>query len=402
MDIYVARQPIFKKNKIIYAYELLFRDSMENFIPNGIDGDVATSKVLSASFLTMDIEAITGGRRAFINFTPNLLLKRIPMMFPNKKTVIEVLESFGNETIIVDTCKEMRENGYIIALDNFNYSHEQEPLISVADIVKIDFVANSLEKIQEFVKNLPSNLKLLGEKIETYEAFSAAQDMGFDYFQGYFFCKPEVLHVKELSSFQMNLLQIMAEANKPEIELSKIETLISRDITISYKLMRYINSAHFMRRRELSTIKEAIIYLGEAEFRRFISLIAMSNLASDKPSELIMISCIRAKFCELAASASNCSSNPWELFTLGLFSLIDAILDQPMEIIMKKLPLTDNIINALANRTGDFFDYLNLVENYDKGCWDEIIRINKKLAIDSKKLPLIYAEACIWANALIQ
>ncbi|MGA1823382.1 MAG: EAL and HDOD domain-containing protein [bacterium] len=403
MDIYVARQPIFKKNKIIYAYELLFRDSMENYIPDGIDGDVATSKVLSGSFLTMGIEAITGGRRAFINFTPNLLMKKIPMMFPNEKTVIEVLESTGNETILMHTCKEMRENGYIIALDNFNYSLEQEPLISVTDIVKIDFAANSLETIQEFIKNLPSNLKLLGEKIETHEDFKAAVDMGFDYFQGYFFCKPEVLHVKELSSFQMNLLQIMAEANKPEIELSKLETLISRDITISYKLMRYINSAHFMRRRELSTIKEAIIYLGEEEFRRFISLIAMSTLATDKPSELIMVSCIRAKFCELAAaSVGNCSENPWELFTLGLFSLIDAILDQPMEIIMKKLPLTDNIINALANRTGNFFDYLNLVESYDKGSWNEIVKINKKLAIDGKKLPLIYAEACIWANALIQ
>ncbi|MGA1867238.1 MAG: EAL and HDOD domain-containing protein [bacterium] len=401
MNIYVARQPILKKNRAIYAYELLFRDSLANFIPD-VDGDFATSMVLSSSFLSIGIEAITGGRRAFINFTENLLIKKIPLMFPKEKTVIEMLENIEVKEIIIDICKEMKKHGYIIALDDFVYSVQKEPLISLVDIVKFDFNACSIEEIKESAQRFPSHVKLLAEKIETYEIFRTAQDMGFDYFQGYFFCRPEILQAKELSGSQMNLLQIMAEANKPEVEFRKIEDLILHDITISYKLLRYINSAHFMRRREISSIKEAIIYLGEEELRRFISLIAMSNLAAKKPNELIMTSCIRAKFCELCAHHNNNKRiKPWELFTVGLFSLIDAILDQPIEIIMKKLPLNDTITNTLIHKSGELSHYLRLIENFENGLWNELKKESDYLGINEAELLKIYSNACAWANSIV-
>ncbi|MGA1826051.1 MAG: EAL and HDOD domain-containing protein [bacterium] len=397
MDIYVARQPIFKKDKSIYAYELLFRDSMANYFPD-IDGDVASSKVLSGSVITIGIDTITGGRRAFINFTQNLLIQKMPLMFSYEKIVVEMLENIEPEESLLNSCNEIKKKGYIIALDDFVYSSKSESFISLADIVKIDFLSSSHDEIKEYVKKLPKNIKLLAEKIETHKELKLAKDMGFEYFQGYFFCKPEVLHEREPSSSQMNLLQIMAEANKAEVEFQKIESLIAHDITISYKLLRYINTARFMIRREISSIKEALVYLGEKDLRRFISLIALSNLANKKPHELITTSCIRAKFCELLAGLSDTQINPWELFMLGLFSLIDAILDQPMESIMQKLPIADSIVNALVHKSGELSDYLDLACAHEKGNWDKSKEIVARLNIDESQLSALYSKACEWSN----
>ncbi len=399
MDIYVARQPIFDIKKCIFGYELLFRTDMANFFPE-IEGNSATSQLLSNSFLNIGIEKIAGSNLAFINFTQELLLKQLPLMFSQDRLVVEILENVQPDVAVIEACQEIALNGFIIVLDDFFYKPSLEPLIEVADIIKIDIKATPLEEIGELVKKMTERgVDLLAEKVETHDEYKKALKMGFRYFQGFFFSKPEVLLGKEISTPQMQLLEIMAEVNKEDFEFNRLEKMIVRDASISYKLMRLINSAFFKRAKEISSIRQAIVMIGEAGIRRFLSLISMAGLAANKPDELIRVSLVRAKFCELLGNHSG-NGEPSELFTLGLFSLIDAIMDDSMENLMSQIPLSSNIKEALISGTGDLSGYLSLVESYERGYWGEIEEAANIIGIDQGDLPRQYMESLSWADSM--
>jgi len=400
MDIYVARQPIFDIKKCIFGYELLFRADMANFFPE-IQGDSATSKLLSNSFFNIGIEKIAGSNLAFINFTQELLLKQLPLMFSQDRLVVEILEDVQPDKDVIEACQEIALNGYIIVLDDFFYKPSLEPLIEVADIIKIDIKATPLEEVGDLVKKMTERgVDLLAEKVETHDEYNRALEMGFRYFQGFFFSKPEVLKGKEISTPQMQLLEIMAEVNKEDFEFNRLEKMIVRDASISYKLMRLINSAYFKRAKEISSIRQAIVMIGEVGIRRFLSLISMAGLAGNKPDELIKVSLVRAKFCELLGNHPGSSAETSELFTLGLFSLIDAIMDNSMENLMSQIPLSSNIKEVLISRTGDLSGYLSLVESYEKGDWGEIEETTNIMGIDEYDLPRQYMESLSWADSL--
>jgi EAL and modified HD-GYP domain-containing signal transduction protein len=402
MDAYVARQPIFSKNKSIYAYELLFRDGTANFVPD-IDGDEATATVMSNSVLSIGIESIIGDKRAFINFTQNLLLKKIPLLLPQETTVVEILEDVAPESDLLAACREMAEQGYLLALDDFEFSQELIPLIEMAHIIKFDFRLTPLQEIEAYLHQLPpGRRRLLAEKVETHEEFETAQEMGFELFQGYFFCKPEVIRGREIPGSQLNLLQLMSALNKRDFQFDQLENLVAQDVGLSYKLMRYINAPIFGRANKVASVRQALVFLGEKEIRRFISLVAMSRLAADKPNELVRASCIRGKFCELI-----CESNPaqWdsaELFTLGMFSLIDAIVDSTMQDVMECMPLSPNLKQALISTKGPLSPYLALICAYERGEWPLVSRLAAAMSVDEKGLPELYRLACEWGNSVIE
>jgi c-di-GMP-related signal transduction protein len=400
MDSYVARQPIFNRRKKIFGYELLFREATGQYNPD-VNGDVATSTVLSNSFFNIGMENLIDGKKSFINFTQNLILRKMPMLLPSARTVVEILEDVEPTPELIQVCREMAQKGYTIALDDFTYAPELVPLIEIADIIKLDFRAHSTDQLQENLRKLAKHGKksILAEKIESYDEFTTAWEMGFDYFQGFFFCKPELMKGREISGSQVNLLHIMIEINQPDFDFGKLKNLITPDVGLSYKLLRYINSAFFAKAREISSIQQALVYMGEAEIRRFVSLAAITLLAKGKPDELIRISCVRAKFCEFLAEFTPWQAKPEELFTLGMFSLIDAILDQPMERVMSELPLAANIKNALVHRKGPLVGYLALIEYYEKGLWGLMARVAGALNISQDLLPALYNQACCWADA---
>jgi len=401
MEIYVARQPVFNKNKRLYGYELLFRDGLSNAFPD-IDGDTATSKLLSNSFFSIGMNQLTSGKTAFINFPQSLLLKKVPMMFPSEKMIVEVLEDVDPTEQVISACNEIAKAGYSLALDDFVFKNEIQPLIELADIIKIDFMLTPIDEIQKIVNRFErKNIKLLAEKIETYEDFKNALSMGFLYFQGYFFSKPEIISGKEIAPYKITLLQIVGEANKKDCSFEKLEKLINRDVSISYKLLRYINSAFFKRAREISSIKHAIVLLGEMEVKRFISMVATAELASDKPDELVRASIIRARMCELLGLHSHNGADISELFLMGLFSLIDAMLDNNMEDIMQSLPLSKNIKQALLEEKGDLADYLKLVSSYESANWETFSSIISNINVDEKKFPEFYQEAVSWADSYL-
>jgi EAL and modified HD-GYP domain-containing signal transduction protein len=400
MQVYVARQPVFNKKKKIFGYELLFRGGMANAFPD-IDGDTATSKLLSNSFLSFGIEGITGGKKALINFTQELLIERLPTMFPPESVVVEVLEDVAPTSEVIAACQEISGGGYQLALDDFLYTPELEPLIALAGIIKIDFRSTAIEEIEGYVDKLSSYpVKFLAEKVESHEEFSQATEMGFEYFQGYFFSKPEVLKSKDISTSKISVLQIMTEANKEDFNLEQLEKLINRDVAVSYKLLRYMNSAYFKRLNEISSIGQAIVLLGEKGIRRFVSLIVMAKLVDKKPDELLRASIIRARLCELLGGGCDCGLDPSELFTVGLFSLIDAILDDKMEALMQKLPLSPNIKGALVERNGHLADYLSLAASYEIGNWSGVSQAAARIGINENKIPEYYVDAVRWADSL--
>ena len=400
MDAHVARQPIFDRRKKISGYELLFRDQSAKYDPS-IDGDVATSTVLSNSYFSIGMDSLVGGKKSFINFTESLLVQKYPLLLPNDATVIEILENVNPTAELVAACNEMAQKGYSFALDDFTYSPELQPLIELAHIIKFDFRLSTLDDIQSYLRQIQHNdhITLLAEKVETYDEFKQAIDMGFDLFQGFFFCKPELITGKEIPGSQLALLQIIAEVNQPDFDIERLEGLITPDVSLSYKLLRYINSAFFAKAQRISSIQQALVYMGEAEIRRFVSLVAMSNLAKGKPGELIRMACIRGKFCELIGDVVKAQVRSSELFTLGMFSLIDAILDQPMDKVMNELPLDTDIKTALVQRKGRLVGYLFLAETYEKAQWDQMQKIGHVMNIPDEKLPELYRQACEWSNS---
>lgn len=400
MDFYIARQPIFTVQKRLFAYELLYRGTKE-FPLAGVSGDRATTGLLTSTFLTEGIDVISNSKPCFVNFTEELLIQKTPASFPKKTLVIEILEDVRPTKEVLAACRELSAEGYRIALDDFIYDKSLEPLIKIADIIKIDFRLTPVDTIRKTLQRLTKHkVKLLAEKVETYDEFEKAAKLGFSYFQGYFFNKPEKILIKELALAQITLYNLLAEVTKETTSIDKLYEIISKDVGISYKLLRFINSAYFYRLQEVKTVKHAMAYLGEEELRRFVILMILSDLASVKPNELVRLSLVRAKFCELLALQSQFKSSSSELFLMGLFSLIDSILDTEMNAIMDKLPIADEIKDALSSGTGDFMPFLRAIIAYERAeipsCTDAVNQIN----VDMKLLPEIYFESLKYANAL--
>lgn len=403
MDAYVARQPIFNQRKKIVGYELLFRNEIAEFVPD-MDGDVATSTVLGNTFLNIGLDNLVGGKKSFINFTQNLLLDKVPLLLPREGTVVEILENVEPSANLIQACREMSAKGYTIALDDFTYTPQLEPLIELADIIKFDFRLTPLDDIRAYLDAIPGNgrCKMLAEKVETYDELEIAREMGFELFQGYFFCKPELVKGKEITGSQVNLLRILAEVNREDFAFGELDKIISPDVGLSYKLLRYINSAFFAKANPINSIQQALVYMGEDEIRRFVSLVAISTLAGAKPTELVRAAGIRGKFCELLAGILKKGSPSAELFTLGMFSLIDAIVDQSMESVMASLPLSHDIKNALIHRKGPLAGYIALVECYEKGHWPWVARLADALEIEESRLPALYLQSVEWVNTLTE
>ncbi|MBF0558229.1 MAG: HDOD domain-containing protein [Nitrospirae bacterium] len=401
MDVYIARQPIFDRKKVVFAYELLFRDSLSNYFPRA-DGDKATSKVLSGSLFAVGMERITGEKKAFINFTQNILSSDIPFMFPSATTVIEILEDVKPDPSIIEACGKLSAAGYHLALDDYFPKSGMLSLVKLANIIKMDFRAMTVDEIQKIIRDPEyANIKFLAEKIETYEEFKSALEMGFEYFQGYFFSKPEIIKGSQIADSALQLLNLVVAISKPEVNMDELEKIVEHDVSLSYKLLRYVNSASLKRRAEISSIRKALMVIGLVELKRMVSLILLSQAAVNKPEELIKSSCIKARFCEGLGHASTSTKIKSELFLLGLFAHIDAILDQPMSMVMENIPVSKNISDALVNGEGEALPYLKLAECYERGDWDNVKKYASQVSVKEDSLPDIYAEACQWANEFV-
>ena len=400
MEIFVARQPIFTAKRKIFGYELLFRSGLENVFPD-VEGDTATSNVLSNTFFTFGLDEILGGKPGLVNFTETLICKRLPLLFPKEHVIIEVLEDVEPTKEVIAALKEIKSEGYRIALDDFIFDKKFAPMIQMRSIIKFDLIATPLGTLGPIIKKITekTRLTLLAEKVETHEEFEQAKEMGFGLFQGYFFAKPEILSKKSISTTSITKLKLVNALTQSEIDLALIEELIKKDVSISFKLLKFLNSAYFSRVSEIDTVKDAMLVLGTDELKKFINVVVISDLQTNKPNELIRSSVVRARMCELCGTLLETHFTDEELFTLGLFSSMDAIMDMPMAHIMEQLSFSEKIKTALVGNDKQFKQIMLIVTNFEKGRWDhrmfEIMEGKKLLA----KLPEFYRDGLKMADS---
>lgn len=400
MNVYIARQPIFNKHQKVYAYELLYRSGQENSF-DASDGDNASSKVITNSLLLFGLDTITGGKKAFINFTQNLLKDEVATSLPKELVTIEILENVTVDDEVIEACKKLKNAGYQLALDDFVFSPQYQPLIALADIIKIDFL-NTAPEIRSALPRVlsSSRVKFLAEKIETKDDFYEALELGYIYFQGYFFCKPEIIIGKDLPTYKLTYLQLVQQVNQPEIDFDKIEHIIKQDVALSFKLLKYINSAAFGFQSKIHSIKNALVMLGVREISKWVSLIALKGMGDDKPDELVMEAVVRGRFCELLAPELGMASRSQDLFLLGMFSLIDAFMDRPKIDILAELPIDGEIKDALLGIENSFFEALDLVISYKEGRWEKVDQYTTKYHFHDSLLPDLFLQCLAWVDRI--
>ncbi len=399
MYFYAARQPILDKEKKLFAYELLFRDSIVNVFPD-VDADEATTRMIEASNFNLGISEFTGNKPAFINFTLETLIQGYPETLTTDEVVVEILETVKPGKRLLAICKDLNEKGYTIALDDYIHQGVWQHFYPFIHIIKIDIQDTSLDTIEAVkvaIEAFP-HIKLLAEKVETYEEYNQAVELGFELFQGFFFARPEMVKTKSLSPSQMAMAELLYETSKKDLDLASITSVFERDVTLSYKLLRYANSAIFKRRNEISTIKQALVTLGSAELKRFLGLMFASNINPDKPSELINEAMARAKFCELMASEVKSPIDNSIAFLTGLLSLIDAIVDEDLESILTKLPLAQEIKDTLLTRKGVLAALIMLLEFIERAEWSKTTAVMQKLGLEKDNVIKNYNEAIAWAD----
>lgn len=402
MDVFVARQPILDPLGHIIAYELLFRESMDNYFRN-TDGDLATSSVISSSFFLMDINKLTMGKPAFINFTAKLLKEDMVTLLPKHQVVIEILENVEPDPEILVACKQLKANGYQLALDDFVFRPEYRSLIELADIIKVDFQATTGLELKALIQRLKGlKIRFLAEKVETLNEYEKAKEYGYGLFQGFFFSRPNIVQGKDISSNKLNYLRLLQQVNSPHIEIDELDKIIKADISLTYKLLKFINSSAFGFKAQISSIKQALVLLGLNEVKKWASVIVMGNITHGKPDALAIQSYVRASFAEKLAPKVGLAGMGSNAFLLGLFSLIDACLDRPLPEILEELPIEVAVKNALLGQPNGYLYLLDLIIAYEKGDWPVVNRLINKFSIEEECVPQYYLKALQEANEFIQ
>ncbi len=399
MGFFTARQPILDKSKSLFGYELLFRTSLDNVFPD-VDQEKATSKMIESLQFDLGLDRISDGKLAFINFTEKTLLGGYPELLPKQKVVIEILETVKPTKALYIALHNLHKKGYILALDDFVHDRRWEPFYKLIDIVKIDYLESTLQEINETiaaVKKYP-NIKLLAEKVESNEEFKEALTLGFDYFQGYFFSYPEVIKNITLTPGQTSIATLMNKVAEETPDFDEITKLFELDVTLSFKLLRYTQSAIFKRRNPIKSIKQAVLVLGKIELERFLGLLFSAQFSGDKPQELIRLSMQRAKFCELIAPYCLQQKNSSSAFLTGMLSLVDAMLDADLIAVINDLPLSEEIKLALTEKQGWLAGCITLCQAFEKGDWEQMEKNCKSLNIPYTEILKEYELAGIWAE----
>jgi len=354
------------------------------------------------SFSNIGIESITQKKKAFINFTKKLLVKEVPTIFDKKIIIVEVLEDIEINEEMIKVCKNLKKNGYIIALDDFIFDISYKPLLKVADIIKVDFLHSTKVQRAEIEKLAREHcITLLAEKIETRKQFKQAKELGYSYFQGYFFKKPEIFEGNEIPVYPNNYFQALDELNKKEPDFNKVSDIVRNDMSLSYKLLKLINSAAFGLRTEVESIKQALVILGIDEMKKWLNLIVLKKIGQDEPKEIMRTSLIRAKTAEKIGDTLNYDVNSSELFMTGLFSMLDILMHKDINLLMKDLPISKKIKDAIMGKKGIYRDVLQLIISYEEGRWNMVDLYCRKLSLEKEIVSTSFISSIKWGEQII-
>ena len=399
--MYIARQPIFKTNKEVFAYELLFRAEKESSRYDGISPIHSTASILAGLFES-GISEIIDDRKAFINFDSALLKTDTIELIDKDVLVIEVLEDVVIDDILIDRLKDLQSKGYKIALDDFISSIDTYPLVEYAQIIKYDITLTPLNQIADSINAALNKGKiLLAEKVETEEDFQEAKKMGFTLFQGYFFSKPIVVDIKNDKNTTTNsqYIRILRELKSEDTSFQNIAEIVKTDAKLAYKLMRIVSDRSD--NVTINSIRRALTYIGLKELERWINILMIQDLGGGKPQELIYISLIRSRFCELIATSINMRKDRDDAAIMGLFSTIDALLDIELDRAIEKISISEKISDALLHSKGELASILSLVKAYEVADWDKIDEISESIGLAHEKIYKLYSDSVSHASSIM-
>ncbi|MDG3086676.1 HDOD domain-containing protein [Vibrio hannami] len=405
MYTYVARQPILNKSKQTIGYELLFRDGEQNAFPSSVGENRATYRLVVENFLSMGRSHSVHSSRSFINFTYDSIVHELPLILPKDQVVIEILETCEPTPELLKEILKLNRSGYMIALDDFTFDHKWDEFLPYIHIIKIDVLRHGIDDACDYVieqKERGITASFLAEKVENQDEFEAAVEAGFRYFQGYFFSKPELVQQKYVSPEQVLALELIKEVMQPEVDYKRVEQIISKDLSLSYKLLRFVNTMSPRIDKPIESFRQALVYLGQEKLKVFVSLAAASYVSGNKPVELYSLSMQRAQFCLLMSRVSQFQGYRNQAFIIGLFSMLDALMDTPLEQMIDDLPLSDNAKQALLSREGTLGCLLKLQECYEKGDWLGLEDICNELDLELADVSPILVEAQKWSQQMLE
>ena len=395
---FIARQPIFDKQLRVHAYELLFRGGPQNFFQARTH---AAASVIADSITLFDLQTLTGHARAFINVDELALRLGAPHLLPPGRIVVEILESVKPTDEIVGICRELRQDGYVFALDDFLGDPKLQPLADLASYLKVDFTLLDAEGRKRVAQHFSGNgAALLAEKVETQLDLDEARNLGYTYFQGYFFCKPAMVETRDIPGNKLIQLQLLSAVAAPELAYDAIESLLKQEPSLLYRLLRYLNSPALDLRSEVHSIREALTLLGEREFRRWVSIFAVVAMSTGKPPELLRTALTRAYFCEDFSASAGLRDKSSAMFLMGLLSVSDALLDKPIADVLKSLPIDAEIKAALCggeNRYGDLYEVLLSLEHAE---WRKLTACTDRLGCPEDSVPTSYQSALQKASSI--
>ena len=403
MQVFVARQPIFDRLRQIYGYELLYRSDPTGNQFDGTEASSATKQVISSTLLSIGLENMRCGKKVFLNFNERLMTDGIHQSLPREAIVIEILETVEPTAELIALCRIIRDEGYTIALDDFVSTPQLEPLTHLAQLIKVDVQATGKPEQERLLRTYqPRGIALLAEKVETHEEFEWARNAGYDYFQGYFFARPSVIRGQQLSTSKLNCLRLLGEMQKEDLDFKRLEDIIRGDVGLTYKLLHYVNSAFFARFNEIQSIHKALLVVGIDKVRQWAALATLLILSTDKPAELATLSIVRARFCELLMKPAELKLRE-EAFLLGMFSLLDALLDRPLDEALRSVGVSPTVAQALGTAPEEnlLSRVYRLARKYELGEWDEAERLAQACGIPALAIGDAYMEATTWANGML-
>lgn len=390
--VLLARQPIFDPKLELAAYELLFRAGGAE-VASFVDPDKATATVVTNAFVELGLERVVGTTPAWVNISRSYLSDRLALILPSDRVALEIVEPHAATPEVLADLDELRSLGYRLVLDDFVFEPSLAPLVERVDVVKLDVLALLSDQLASQVRMLRRfPVRLVAEKVETREKFLECMKLGFDFYQGYFFCKPEAVKGKVMTPNRLALLELVAALQGDDVAISDLEKLISRDVSLGYRLLRYVNSAYFGVSKTVDSISRAVMMLGLGNVRRWATMTLLSSI-DDKPTELVVTALVRGRLCELIGEHLG-RDNRDELFTLGLFSVLDALLDIPMSMVLDSVPFSEEMRLALVAQEGPSGKVLATVLDWERGEPETVPQV--PLAPD--ELALLYADAVEWGD----
>ena len=406
LDCFVTRQPIFHADGTVYGYEMLFH-SYPNSAVHESEARLASLLVISNSFFSAGAGRLLSGKKAFLNFPGDMLMAGVPLLIPRRLVVVQIPDTVEVDPLLLSACGSLKDNGYFLALNNFSGQPNLEPLLNLVDLVKVNFQAVPVKDRRHLAEeHQKRGLTMLADKVDTQEDFESARSAGYGYFQGFFFARPKLVAGRELGAFKRNYLRILAEIHRPDLDFDELANLIKQEATLSAKLLQYINSAVFSFRGNVTSLHQALGLLGEKAVRHWVSAAALTNLAKEKPNELVIQSMLRARFCESIARHANLSVRQQPaLFQIGMFSLLDAMLDRPLDDLLSGLPVASNVCSVLLGSApaGDrWAEVLASVRAYEAADWTSLSASAGRLGIADDVLPQLYLESVEWSSDVLR